>query len=273
MPNPQPIMTEAEAVAILGAAGLSLEQLPAEFQTWLTYMLDAGAVMAGQIEADYYEQLAASITSPMDPKALEAARDAWRNQARINARNLATQMLSDQLQVVGETIAKGLEEGIGPRELARRLDAVTGLDAPRAARYAAASAYLETLELPADQLAKMQSELYEKLLKERKETIARTEARFATEESQKQNAKARGAQFKVWITAGDDRVSDECQENEAAGPIPIDDTFPSGADKPPEHPNCRCTLAFYTDEDQLDEAQARADARAEKTAAAKAADQ
>lgn len=43
---------------------------------------------------------------------------------------------------------------------------------------------------------------------------------------------------KSWLTAG--ACCDDCAENEAAGPIDIDDDFPSGDDAEPAHPSCRC---------------------------------
>lgn len=49
---------------------------------------------------------------------------------------------------------------------------------------------------------------------------------------------------KSWSTIGDDRVSEECQANEAAGWIPVADPFPSGADRPLQHPGCRCTALY-----------------------------
>lgn len=47
---------------------------------------------------------------------------------------------------------------------------------------------------------------------------------------------------KFWLTVGDDRVSDGCQENQDAGWIPIDEPFPSGDDRPLRFPGCRCAL-------------------------------
>jgi Phage Mu protein F like protein len=47
---------------------------------------------------------------------------------------------------------------------------------------------------------------------------------------------------KRWLTAGDDRVEAECEGNEAAGWIPMDDAFPSGHERPLAHPRCRCAL-------------------------------
>jgi len=52
------------------------------------------------------------------------------------------------------------------------------------------------------------------------------------------------AMEKSWLTVGDDRVSEDCQSNADAGWIPIDDTFPSGDDRPLSHPGCRCTVLY-----------------------------
>ena len=46
---------------------------------------------------------------------------------------------------------------------------------------------------------------------------------------------------KMWSTLGDDRVSDGCLENEAAGWIGLKDEFPSGDQHPLRFPGCRCT--------------------------------
>lgn len=47
---------------------------------------------------------------------------------------------------------------------------------------------------------------------------------------------------KHWLTVGDDRVSDGCRQNEKAGWISINDAFPSGHQRPPRFPGCRCDL-------------------------------
>lgn len=53
----------------------------------------------------------------------------------------------------------------------------------------------------------------------------------------------RGAQIeKAWLTVGDDRVSDGCRANDAAGWIPFAQTFPSGHAAPLRFPGCRCAL-------------------------------
>jgi hypothetical protein len=46
----------------------------------------------------------------------------------------------------------------------------------------------------------------------------------------------------VWQTEEDDAVDEDCEENQAASPLPIGSYFPSGHAEPPAHPNCRCEL-------------------------------
>lgn len=52
---------------------------------------------------------------------------------------------------------------------------------------------------------------------------------------------------KKWI--GGAACCDICTENALAGPIGIDEEFPSGDDAPPAHPNCRCDIAPITTEE------------------------
>jgi hypothetical protein len=47
---------------------------------------------------------------------------------------------------------------------------------------------------------------------------------------------------KAWSTVGDDKVSEECQANEAASWIEVEEDFPSGHQRPLRFPGCRCDL-------------------------------
>ncbi len=70
--------------------------------------------------------------------------------------------------------------------------------------------------------------------------IARTEIVNANRQGNVTAYRESGAATgKEWLTAGDDLVDDECQENEDAGPIGLDEDFPNG-DLP--HPSCRCDI-------------------------------
>ncbi len=78
--------------------------------------------------------------------------------------------------------------------------------------------------------------------KGRAKLIANTELNNAMSEANLQTYNRLGIAAKSWSTVGDDDVSDDCLDNEAAGPIPMDATFPGGVGRPPQHPGCRCTL-------------------------------
>lgn len=83
---------------------------------------------------------------------------------------------------------------------------------------------------------------------ERAMMIARTETQMAANAGAVAGYRASGVvERKQWVTAGDDRVEEECLDNAAAGPdndgvLPLDAEYPSGDDAPPAHPNCRCTI-------------------------------
>jgi len=79
--------------------------------------------------------------------------------------------------------------------------------------------------------------------KYRSELIARTETANALSTASLDNMEAMGIEGKEWVTAGDDKVSDECLGNEAEGVIPVGQAFSGGVMAPPQHPDCRCTLS------------------------------
>lgn len=203
---------------------------------------EVNALLAQTLEEALLAQYLAQITGPVS----KAATD----RARALAREAATSLLRDftktQLNSMGEAIAAGLEQGKGPREIARMLTDVQGLDPQRAARLEKVREYLEASDLSNDALEKALERERQKLLRDRRETIARTEARNATSEAREIEALGRGAKWKHWITTADERLCDICAGNEADGVIPVDDTFSGGTRTAPAHPNCRCSVAYVT---------------------------
>lgn len=86
---------------------------------------------------------------------------------------------------------------------------------------------------------------------DRAEMIARTETAFADVQGNVISYRESGlVSGKEWITAEDDLVSDDCQANADEGEIPFEQAFESGADFPPEHPNCRCDVIPVLIEDE-----------------------
>lgn len=81
--------------------------------------------------------------------------------------------------------------------------------------------------------------------------IARTEMVNAYSTGITTFAQQSGATGKEWQDVG---ATDECADNSADGPIALDDTFSSGDDQPPAHPNCRCGLRIlYANEFPADD--------------------
>jgi Phage Mu protein F like protein len=97
-----------------------------------------------------------------------------------------------------------------------------------------------------EQLASSIREMFDGFSDYRSRMIAVTEIGNAYEEGAmlaSQALVAGGLQMeKSWLTAGDDRVEEECQGNADAGWIPLGEDFPSGDARPLAHPNCRCTM-------------------------------
>lgn len=205
-----------------------------------------------------------AISGGASPEAVAAARALAERQTRRIFGDLA----KSELNKIGKIVADGLAEGLGPRDIARGLDAVKGLDPARASRLNKLQSLLEASDRTDAEVERMMESAYNKLLRDRKQSIARTEARFATSEANQEIAKSRDQKFKTWITTGDERVDDACEGNEAQGWIGIEETFQSGSDTPPDHPLCRCSLAYRT-APPTEAAQGRAEARAAQTAAAK----
>lgn len=81
------------------------------------------------------------------------------------------------------------------------------------------------------------------MTKFRSELIARTETASALSQASLDTMKDMGIGGKEWVTVGDADVSDECLANEAQKVIPVDQAFTSGPMAPPQHPDCRCSLA------------------------------
>jgi hypothetical protein len=88
---------------------------------------------------------------------------------------------------------------------------------------------------------------------DRADMIARTELKRIDAMSADATASATGATSKRWLLSSDHNEADECDQNEAEDWVDIDDAFPSGADIPPDHPNCQCVVTFGWENPQTGE--------------------
>lgn len=73
--------------------------------------------------------------------------------------------------------------------------------------------------------------------------VARTETAFADSYGNLAAYKASGVVTgKEWLCGSEHDDDDECDENEAAGVIGLEEDFPDGSDCPPAHPHCVCAM-------------------------------
>lgn len=131
-------------------------------------------------------------------------------------------MINDTTRgIIRDIIVRGLEQGIPYSDLADEISA-------RFAEFAA----------PKPQ----------RHLRNRAELVAVTETANAYGEAGRQTTQriaALGISLeKSWLTTGDDRVSDGCRSNAAAGWIGLNTPFPSGHQREPRFPGCRCTVQY-----------------------------
>jgi len=77
--------------------------------------------------------------------------------------------------------------------------------------------------------------------KGRSMTIARTELNDSMSQASLDTYKRLGLDGKRWLATSD--CCDICSDNESDGVIPIDASFSGGVDRPPQHPNCECSLS------------------------------
>ncbi len=131
----------------------------------------------------------------------------WMNN---RAANMVTKINDETRQRLAETLSRGARAGDSTATLARRIRTEVNAMAD--------------------------------ISKGRAHLIANTELNNAMSEASLQTYTRLQIAGKSWSTVGDDLVSDDCLDNESAGVIPIDGTFPGGVPRPPQHPGCRCTL-------------------------------
>lgn len=196
-----------------------------------------------------YEGNVAAMSAPPSPVTLTRLR----RMADTAAESLTRDLAATQLNSIGNAIARAVEQGRRPADAFRDLKEVTMLDSNRAKTYGNLKKYLDNAGMPPDLQKKILDREYNRLLNERKKTIAQTEGRKATSEARRAEAEERGNKYKAWSTSNDDRVSDICAGNEAAGIIPINEAFPSGHMQTPGHPNCRCTIVYLTESTKFSE--------------------
>lgn len=241
----------------------------------------AGVVLKAEslntIEVSLYEEgwgVGAKVSGNLAMPAPKAAIE-W---AQEQSSRLISGVTDTTRQAISSVIANGLANGRPPMETAKILrasigltpqqaqsvanyrqglvDLASGKGGPLAAKvesggYAVADSRYGLGGLTDAKIDKMTSSFADRQLTARANTIAHTETMAAANAGVKANwldAVSQGmldptTMGQQWIVTDDDKTCDECMDLEDEI-VALDDSFSSGDDEPPLHPDCRCTIGI-----------------------------
>jgi hypothetical protein len=173
------------------------------------------------------------------------------------------QYAGEQIQAIGETtlqavrqlLRQAFTEGRSVTQLLGDLQTQLGLTPRQAQAVEAFGQRLAAEGVPPGQAAWQEAQYARRLLRQRVETVARTEAMAAANAGQEslwrqavQHGLLDPERFRRhWLVTPDDRLCPVCQEIPDMNPegVALDEPFqtPVGAvQRPPAHPNCRCAV-------------------------------
>lgn len=95
-------------------------------------------------------------------------------------------------------------------------------------------------QLGPDGTSRLVRDAVDDMEKRRADMIATTEMNRAMSQAALDKMLNLGIEYKQIILVDD--ACEICQANADEDPIPVDDSYPSGDDGPPFHPNCRCAV-------------------------------
>lgn len=170
---------------------------------------------------------------------------------RQHSAELVTQIGEESRQAIRDLVARAYADGIPAQSLARMIRSSIGLTSRNARAVANMRARMVADGKNADIIEKATERYAARLLRRRAEMIARTELIKAETQGQlalwKQQAEAGNIDGRIagvrWIVTPDDRLCPQCEPLDEVV-MGLGETFPGGADGPPLHPNCRCTVAL-----------------------------
>lgn len=178
----------------------------------------------------------------VNPRALDAAG---------RGAQLVREVTDSTRRGIQAIITRAIREGIPPAEAARLIKPTIGLtDRQAMAVVNYRFSLLEAGASPAA-VAKAAATYADRLLRQRAETIARTETIRAGREGRKATwDQARAEGFLTddtkqrWVVTDDDRLCPACEPLDGVE-VGLGESFPhGGGDGPPLHPNCRCTTTL-----------------------------
>jgi len=211
-------------------------------------ILRQGFMAAGEATAG--ELAAVGISTRFD--IVNPSAVAW---ARQHGAHLIVNITEESRQAVREIIADAFTEGLAPRDAARLIQAVVGLDERRARATAAFRSQLVDDGVALDAVEQRVGRYARAQLRDRARVIASHETLVASSAGQHEAWRAARDQGfldpertrRVWIVTGDGRLCNLCEpmaDQERTLETPFTRGDGVAVVRPPSHVRCRCTTGL-----------------------------
>lgn len=228
------------------AAAAGIQQLEASLGN-LTPILQAGFLGGGDYAARRLADAGIAISFDLvNPRAV-----AWAEQY---AGDLITSIGEETRAGVRTLIAASIEDGISPRDTARRLRDMVGLTVRQQDAVASMARRLHEQGLDPELVERRTNRFAQAQLRYRADTIARTETMAAVNngqdglwvEAREQGLLDPNTTKREWVVTDDDLLDERTCEPMAGQQVGLYEEFetPDGErlKVPPAHPRCRCTV-------------------------------
>jgi SPP1 gp7 family putative phage head morphogenesis protein len=165
---------------------------------------------------------------------------------------MVAEVTAETRRAIRAIVLRSIREGIPPYDAARLIHSLIGLTERQAQAAANYRASLIDQGLTIARVNTLVDRYVAKKVRERAESIARTEILSALNEGAQESwrqARAEGllgkGSDKEWIVTPDERLCPYCEPLDGVR-VPLDEKFRTGLGEvsgPPLHPQCRCTIA------------------------------
>lgn len=235
---------------------VDLEPLAQALQDKVWPLIMAAYERAGQVvarQARQREFLAKNVTIRLRPKptarivtAFNVTNPHAREWAEQHAAKLVTEITTSTRKALRAVVSEAFRNQVTVRETAKRIRLAVGLTEQQAKAVEKLRARMQDAGEAAATVERRVEFAAARALRERAETIARTEVMGASNAGQLEAWRQGQSDglidpvlVKEWIVSPDDRLCPECEPLDGVQ-VGINEMFPGGVLNPPLHPNCRC---------------------------------
>lgn len=212
----------------------------------LASVVAGGLTSGGSDLEDAGIELAPGITQIESPHAQRWLRE--------HSSELVTRVSGQTKDALREVLGAAHRDGATPREARRQIEDMIGLDAQRAKRYRKQLEQLRKQDLPPEELRANLKSYARRLIRERAETIARTESiegwnegRVASWRAARDEGAIRAEARRRWSSGVLEPTCEICRSlhgQERGLDEPFEDLNGKTYDHPTAHPRCRCSVSL-----------------------------